>query len=100
MRDVASVDQEIRLRRRVVIFRDGFGQSGGDVFVSVLVETDMAVAYLNKAESARRGFQIMLLAKHPRNRNSRGHGPEQTGARPLHALQKAAPVDTIIVFVV
>src|SRR5579871_121842 len=69
-------------------------QSGIDVGIRRPVEADMAVADLDELKIALGGLHIrrqQLRGRHsPRNR------PNYSGARPRHALKKAAAIDVVV----
>jgi hypothetical protein len=61
LRDVAGVQQQIRRRRKRVDLADRELQCSRDVLIRRLVESNMAVADLNKAE-ARSGMRMGCIS--------------------------------------
>ena len=62
-------------------------QCGRDVRVCRLVKTDVTIADLDKTETrAFDGALATAFIEGMRYRNSAAHGPDQSGARPRHAL--------------
>ena len=92
------MNDEIRLVGHRVNFVDCRLQRGSDVRIGRLIETDVAVADLHKAEvPAFAGTSISSLGECPRHWNATAHGPDQPCTRPCHALQEPAAVDAVIV---
>src|SRR6266404_4864217 len=95
---IAGMNDEIRFVGHRVDFIDRCLQSSGDVRVSRLVETDVTVADLDKAEVPTfAGIPAVAFGECPRYRDATAHGPDQPGPRPRHTLQEPAAVDAIVV---
>src|SRR5260370_2312004 len=95
---IAGVNDEIRFVGHRIDLVDRRLQSGGDVRVCWLVETDLTVADLDKAEvRAFAGIFAVSFGECPRYRYATAHGPDQACTRPRHALQEPATVDAIVV---
>src|SRR5262249_12878746 len=87
VREVAGVENQVRLLDGSVDLVDGDLQRTINVSVGRLVEADVAVADLNKSEVG--GFGLAFLrAEQPRTGYAAGERPDYSGAGPLHALQK------------
>src|SRR5260370_42501106 len=99
MSKVAGVQDERRRCRQRIHFGDRFAQGSGHISVRRLVEADMAVTDLYKAEVA---FEIANLLAHDVAQGEGLHNTtlkhaERPGARPAKTLQKAPPRDAILV---
>src|SRR6185503_13125413 len=91
MRQVASMDQKLRrLRQRIDIVNRHL-QSSVHVRVCGLVEANVTIADLHKAEIVR----VSGLTEKRGLRNATGHRPHHPCARPRHTSQKSTAVDTI-----
>src|SRR4029077_14448623 len=91
--DIAGVDEESGLRRHRLDLVDRLGQCGARVGVGRQVKADMAVADLHESKLALwrlGGGSIADQAKGARH--AAAQGPNDTGARPGHALQQTAAV--------
>src|SRR5689334_17960396 len=92
MADVPGVNDELRRIRKRIDARHGLLEGANHVFVGRLVESDMTVADLYKVQAAAVHHGVVcVLAKG----YAALHSPQQAGARPLHAFEKAAPVDAV-----
>src|SRR6266446_4231836 len=95
---IAGVNDEIWFVGHRVDLVDRRLQSSGDVRVSRLVKSDVAVADLDKAEVPTfAGVLAVAFSECPRYRDATAHGPDQPGSRPCHALQEPATINAIIV---
>src|ERR1022692_1975410 len=95
---ITGVNDEIRWVGHGIDFVDRRLQSGGDVRISWLVEADMTVADLDKAEVPGSAATFAAaFGECPRYGDAAAQGPDQAGTRPCHALQEPAPVDAIVV---
>src|SRR6266404_5923763 len=84
---IAGMNDEIRFVGHRVDLVDCRLQSSGDVGVRWLVETDVTVADLDKAEVPTfAGILAVAFGECPRYRDATAHGPDQPCARPCHAL--------------
>ena len=100
MRDVAGVNHEGRLLRQRSGLGDRFFERGQRIRIRRLLEADMAVGNLQERKAARRLGVGGRYPEHRRSRDAARHRPQQSGPGPDHALQRAAPVDTALVFLV
>src|SRR5271155_2822030 len=96
------MNNEIRCVRHGIDFVDRRLQSSGDVRIGWFVKPDVAVADLDKAEvRAFAGIFVGTLAtafcESPGYRNATTHGPDEARARPCHALQESAAINSIVV---
>src|SRR5579872_535739 len=94
------MNNEIRGVGHGIDFVDRRLQSSGDIRIRRLVEADVTVADLDKAEVRAFGGIFILAAafcEGPRYRDAAAHGPDQARARPCHALQESATVNTVVV---
>jgi hypothetical protein len=92
--DVAGVDQEGGLFSHSGHMTERLLEGAGDVGVHRLIEAEVAVADLGKAEACLRG---LCLADQVRPGNAAGDGPDHGAARPGHAFQESAPVGVMCV---
>ncbi len=93
MREVAGVNEKLRLLGQRVDLVDGGLQRAGNVRIGRLVEADVAVADLDKREVVFRWFRVG--SQQFRGGHASGDRPDDTGSGPRHALQKASAVDTV-----
>src|ERR1700693_2309805 len=92
------MDDEVRLLGHSVDFVDCRLQSSGDVRISWLVETDVAVTDLNKSKvRAFAGIFAVAFGEGPRYWNAAAHGPYQACSSPCHALQEPTTIDSIVI---
>jgi hypothetical protein len=99
---VAGMNQEILRTRIAIDLVERRLERGPHVGIGRLVEADVAVADLNKAEvrlprpmSQPVNRRVTSLAEDARYRNASRKAPHEPRPRPGHAFQKTAPVDTI-----
>src|SRR5579864_5528999 len=86
------MQDEVRLMVQCVdLIRRGL-EGRVDVGVGWLVESDVAVADLDKSEVLRMRF-CGLSAQQPGCRHTARKAPHYARSSPLHALQESAPVD-------
>src|SRR3984893_10346018 len=103
MGDVASVDHEGGLDRKPVHLIDRFLQGPERIGIGRLAETYMAVGNLQEAKASGRLFGRLRRSSAEELRGF-GHTaterPDDPGAGPDHAFERAAPVDTRALLVV
>src|SRR6185437_13633615 len=96
MAQVAGVDDEIRLLRQSIDAVHGSLQGRHDIGVGRLVETHVAVADLDEVQSRSTSLAVLAAFEEVRGGNSfGGDGPQQSGAGPCHAFQKASTIETV-----
>ena len=101
--DISRMQQELRRPRKPIDFVHCGFQRSRHVRVGRLVESHVAVADLHEAQFARsrsRSFQLRKPAQAVRLQYAALHHAKRARARPRHALQKAASIDTIVVVIV
>src|ERR1700722_786287 len=94
MREVAGVNEKLRLLWERVDFVDRGLHRASNVGVSRLVEADMAVADLNKREVVFRCFRGG--SQQLRGWHASGNCPDYACSGPRHALNKASAVDAVL----
>src|ERR1700693_6504842 len=94
MREVAVVNEKLRLLCKPFDLVDRGLHRAGNVGVSRLVEADMAVADLNKREVIFRCFCVG--SQQLRGGHASGNCPDYAGSGPRHALKKASAVDAVL----
>src|SRR4029077_10637196 len=101
MTDVAGVQDELGSNRQGINFIDGSFKGTDHVSVSGLVESHWAVLDLHEAQFA---FVYLAhftaVAKSVALQHSAFEDTESAGARPGHAAQKSATVDSVVMVVV
>src|SRR5258708_32870377 len=91
MRQIAGMEHERRPLRHGVYFVDKSLQGVSDLWIRLLVKTNMRVAYLHKREDAR-GSIFHLAGR----QQAAAHREDQAGARPRSdAFQKVTAIPTI-----
>src|SRR5580698_1942474 len=93
MREVAGVNEKLRLHWKRVDFVDRGLHCSDDVRISRLVESDVTVADLDKREVVLRRFRVG--SEQFRGGYAPGDRPDDTGSGPGHALKKASAVDAV-----
>jgi hypothetical protein len=101
MRQVASVQYEIRRGGEGIDLGNGLLQGGNYIRVGRLVKTDVAVADLDEAEISRGGHGTVRGCRAERAEDSRAQHatadrPQHPGANPGHAFQEPAPVHAVL----
>src|SRR5262249_43278796 len=77
--------------------RDRLPEGARDVGVRLLAEPDVAVAHLDERELARFGRgAFRRRPEDARGEEASAHGPDEPGADPRHAGEKAAAVDPVV----
>src|SRR3984893_12512844 len=94
MREVAGVNEKLRLLWKRVDLVDRCLHRAGNVGISRLVEAAMAVADLHKREIVFRCFRVG--SQQFRGGHASGNCPYYAGSGPRHALQKASAVDAVL----
>src|SRR5439155_22228788 len=99
---VARVEHEGRSSGQRIDFRDRLTQGCSDIFVRFLVEADVAVADLDETQirPGSEGSRVGNPAESLRLEDAAGHGPEDTGASPSHAVEETAAVNAVFVMIV
>src|SRR5205823_12593580 len=102
MADVSGVQQEFWRRGQSIDFVDGRFQGGGDIRVGGLVEAHVAVADLYEAKLAF-GCGLRRIAgaiERVGLQHTALHYAERSRARPCHAFEKSAAVNSIVMVIV
>ena len=97
--DIARVNDELRRMGKRVDFVHGRLQSGGNIRIRGLVESDMTVADLDEIQFAF-GAARRVLTEGLGGEYSAADRPDDTCAGPGHALEKTASIDAVVVVVV
>src|SRR3954454_900191 len=87
--DIARVDHEAWLHGQQLDPVDRFAERAERIRIGRLVETDMTVADLQEAERTGQGFRGKRLAEAHGLGETAAEGPEDPGAGPGHAFEKA-----------
>ncbi len=102
MTDVAGMQHELWRFAQTIDLLHGRFQRPGNIGISGLVESHVAVADLHEAEFASRfaGANLSQPAQAVRLQDSPFHHAERSGASPCHAFQKSSSIDSIVVVIV
>jgi len=92
MGDVPGMNNEGRLDLHGLHDADRLAQRAQCVGIGRLIESDMAVAHLQKREARRLGRQS-LADQSDRVRHAAADGPQHPGARPNHAFEYLAAAE-------
>src|SRR5690349_14023758 len=95
--DIARVDHEAGLHRQQLDPVDRLAECRERIRIGRLVETDMAVADLKEGERCGHGFRGKRLAEAHGLWKAAAKGPEDPGARPSHAVEKAPAVNAVFI---
>src|SRR5437660_9298236 len=95
MSKIAGVDDEFRLLLQLVDLVNGRLQGRIHVGVGGFVETDMAIADLDKREISARALFVPRQSEYRRGWDACSHRPNQTCSSPGHAFEKPPAINAI-----
>src|SRR5579884_1172640 len=99
MADVASVNDKFGGHLQPLNLVQGRFERANHIGIGFFLETDMAVANLNKVELALRDAARTMahkVAESVRLQDAAGHSPEYAGSGPGHTFEKSAPIYAIV----